>query len=417
MTAPIVIVLTNAGLDALVNAQQGSTAPIQISQLGLTEQAFFPAPTLTALPGEFKRIATFAGQSVSETVIHMTAQDSEPDTYDLRGFGLFLSDGTLFATFGQPEPITSKTSFAAFLFSINVAFADTGVDAITFGDASFLYPPATETVEGVARIATNAEVQAGTDDETIVTPLKLAAIVGQILGGFVSASETVQGVIELATQAEVTAGTDNTRAVTPLKLATALNAAINAVNTSIAAETAARQSGDASAISQINTETATRAAADSGLQSLVDALRAISITGTGLVTGGGTLTQSRQLQVLAASGAEALAEALTSKALTPASLAGFARLVGQNGYATIPGTGGLIIQHGRFNALGNTGNNIIWPIAFPSACYAAIAQGALTNTAAQDNYVNIRTETITRFGATAYNNLTTMQASFIAIGR
>ena len=71
-------------------------------------------------------------------------------------------------------------------------------------------PQATETVQGIAEIATQAEVDAGTDDERIVTPLKLASFpaVNQ-------ATETVLGVVELATQVEVDAGTDSDRVITP----------------------------------------------------------------------------------------------------------------------------------------------------------------------------------------------------------
>lgn len=72
---------------------------------------------------------------------------------------------------------------------------------------------ASETVAGIAEIATQAEVTTGTDDTRIVSPLKLAVAVP-------ASSETAAGKIEIATQAEVATGTDDVRAVTPLKLAT-----------------------------------------------------------------------------------------------------------------------------------------------------------------------------------------------------
>lgn len=409
----VTLVLTQAGLDALVNAEAGNTANIQISQLGLSEQSFNPAPTLTALPGEFKRLGLLSGTSASDTIIHMTGQDASDDVYDLRGFGLFLDDGTLFATFAQADPLFVKVSVAQFLFSVDVAFGDSAAAQIDFGDATFLYPPATEVTQGVAEIATQAEVDAGTDDARIVTPKKLAAIVSAIVGGFTTATEEAEGVIELATQAEVDAGADDARAVTALKLAVRLAPLIQ----SISDEAGARQVADSNLDALIDDETAARLLADAGLQSTIDALLARTITGSGLVTGGGDNTANRVLQVLAASGAEAIAEAINSKALTPQSLAAFPRSAGTNGYATIPGTGGLIIQHGRFTAVGNAATQVTWPLTFPTACYAAMADGALTNFAAQDNYVSFRAETISRNGATAYNNQVTHGASFMAIGR
>ena len=82
-------------------------------------------------------------------------------------------------------------------------------DVFAVGDV----PQATEDVQGIAEIATQAEVDAGTDDERFVTPLKLTAFpaVNQ-------ATEDVLGVAELATQMETDDGTDDFRIVTPLKL-------------------------------------------------------------------------------------------------------------------------------------------------------------------------------------------------------
>jgi|TARA_R100000049_G_C1954122_1_gene105240 hypothetical protein len=336
MANPIDLIITNAGLDALVDAQNGNTDAIKVIEVGLTEAAFDPAPTLTALPGEFKRLASFAGQSTGPNTIHMTALDAGATTYDLRGIGLFLEDGTLFASFAQAAPIFSKVAIASFLLAFDVRFSgDVGED-ITFGDATFLYPPASETVKGVAEIATQEETDAVDDDERIVTPLKLGVFVNSIA---------------------------------------------------------------------------------SALQAAIDALTGRTITGTGLATGGGSLAANRTINVAAASGAEAMAEDLATKAITPASLAGFARQVGQSGYATIPGTGGMIIQHGRFTAAANGPTSVTWPIAFPTACYAAVCNGGKSDAAIQDNYVTFLAESISATGATAYNNQTTYSASFIAIGR
>lgn len=109
---------------------------------------------------------------------------------------------------------------------------------------------ASETVAGIAEIATQTETDTGTDDARIVTPLKAAtrylskaggtltgfltlhanptgamhAVTkqyadGLVAGGASPASETVAGIAEIATQVETDAGTDDARMVTPLKLA------------------------------------------------------------------------------------------------------------------------------------------------------------------------------------------------------
>lgn len=73
---------------------------------------------------------------------------------------------------------------------------------------------ATETVLGVIKLATQVLTDAGVDDLTAVTPLKLSGR---------TATETRTGIAEIATQAETDAGTDDSRIVTPLKLATYLS--------------------------------------------------------------------------------------------------------------------------------------------------------------------------------------------------
>lgn len=73
---------------------------------------------------------------------------------------------------------------------------------------------ATEGATGLAEIATQAEVNAGTDDVRMVTPLKLAAATSLL-----QATATQKGALEIATGAEVLALTDDVRAVTPLGLA------------------------------------------------------------------------------------------------------------------------------------------------------------------------------------------------------
>lgn len=74
---------------------------------------------------------------------------------------------------------------------------------------------ATTTVLGLVTLATNTEVQTGTDTNKVVTPASLASL---------TATETRAGLAEIATQTETNTGTDDARLVTPLKLTTFYNA-------------------------------------------------------------------------------------------------------------------------------------------------------------------------------------------------
>lgn len=96
---------------------------------------------------------------------------------------------------------------------------------------------ATEIVEGIAEVATQIETDAGLADDKIVTPLKLKNTNltfapsahnhdgGDITTGVIStarlpaATTAAAGTVEVATQAEVDLGTDTTRSVSPATLA------------------------------------------------------------------------------------------------------------------------------------------------------------------------------------------------------
>lgn len=172
------MMITDAGRDAIVNAQLGGTEAVLITELGLSDTPFAIAPTLTDLPGEFRRIDTVSGQAVSETVIHVTAYDPAPIVYDVTGFGLYAADGTLVAVYSSnAAPILSKAALAVSLMALDISFASDVAAVIEFGDAVFSNPPATEDTAGVAQIATNAEADAGIDDGTIMTPKKVKRLI------------------------------------------------------------------------------------------------------------------------------------------------------------------------------------------------------------------------------------------------
>ena len=84
----------------------------------------------------------------------------------------------------------------------------------------------TETTNGTSQIATQNEVDTGVEDTKIVTSKKLKARLDSLLAGITStyvkltdlATETKNGILKISTTAQVTAGTDNATAVSPAKL-------------------------------------------------------------------------------------------------------------------------------------------------------------------------------------------------------
>ncbi|MGQ3289043.1 hypothetical protein [Sphingopyxis sp.] len=164
------IVVTNAGRAAIVNAQNTGTAPVTITHVGLSSTAVVPVPTLTALAGEIKRVATISGEVVADDTIHLSMLDSTADAYTLRSLALYLADGTMFAIYGQAGPVLEKTAASVAALSVDVIFADISAASLAFGDATFVNPPATTERQGVVELATTPEAVAGTDAVRALTP-------------------------------------------------------------------------------------------------------------------------------------------------------------------------------------------------------------------------------------------------------
>lgn len=176
MTA-ITLILTDAGLAALTNPAHTGTAALTISHIGLSQQHAGDAAVqqaLPALPGEFKRLATFGGEVLSPRTIHVFLRDETADAYSLRAFGLYASTGVLLAVVSSEIPIMEKVPATTLLQAVDLAFAR-DIDAeLVFGDTNFVNPPATTTRLGVVELATGAETVAGERHDLAVTPWGLA---------------------------------------------------------------------------------------------------------------------------------------------------------------------------------------------------------------------------------------------------
>ncbi|WP_298290378.1 hypothetical protein [Novosphingobium sp.] len=164
----LVLSLTNAGL-AAVQGASGSD-PVVIAELGLSATPFTAAPTLVALPGEFKRIAAVAGTAAAPNVTHMSAYDTSADVWNATGLGLWLADGTLFAVYSAPTTIVNKAGPAFALIAFDIAWSGDLAGSIAFGDPIFTNPPATEEMRGLIEIADEDEALDGTDLVRALTP-------------------------------------------------------------------------------------------------------------------------------------------------------------------------------------------------------------------------------------------------------
>nr|WP_317893789.1 hypothetical protein [uncultured Sphingomonas sp.] len=340
----LALTITQAGHTRFTAAQVDDDIDLSISAVGLSNRAFVPAPTLTALPGEFRRVSTISGEAIGDNVVHMVVRDADPLAYTVRGFGLFLADGTLFATYAQDDALFEKSALSDMHLAIDIAFPTGNVEQLTFGDTNFLNPPATTGTRGVIQLATQEEVDTGEDGERAVTPRTLAqrlagfaGLLGRRItgaglasgGGDLTADRTIN--VEAASAAEADAGALASKALTPASI----------VN--ILASIAAR----------------------------VPLTRRID-TG-GLALGGGALGTDQTISVPAATPEQLLNAMAGNVAVTPQSFGGLAHLLEANGYWTLPG--GLIVQWVNYRATlaDEPAVTVNYPLAFPTRCLVASA--------------------------------------------
>ncbi|EIZ77769.1 putative phage tail protein [Novosphingobium sp. Rr 2-17] len=398
--ASLALKLTDAGL-ASVQGASGSDAVV-IAELGLTASPFEYAPTLTGLPGEFKRLAVTSGIAASPTVTHLTVYDTSADAWSANGLGLFLSDGTLFAVYSDAAPFLNKSGLAFALLAFDISFEADLAGNIAYGDATFAYPPATEQMRGIAEIATQQEVDDGADDARFVTPKKLW--------------QRLQSIIQSVTD-EVAA---RVNAVTLLWAGIANEAAArssgdDALSGRIDIEAATRSAADVALGGRIDAEIQVRKGADDGLQGQVDTLRGRTVTGDGLVSGGGDLSDNRKLKVTEADPEDITAGTSGDKVVTPRRLGPIAMLLEQNGFIRFFG---FQLAWGRFTATGNASTAVSFVQPFPTACFAVSGGGSTGGSDAQDNWPQIETASISRTGFTAQSAADgNVACSYIAVGR
>ncbi|WCM29195.1 phage tail protein [Sphingomonas sp. QA11] len=339
------MIITNAGRAALVNAGAGGTNAVRVTQVGLTANVVVVAPTLTALPGEFKRLATISGIAADAETVHLLMRDSSEDVYNVRAIGLYLQDGTLFAVYGQADEILGKAEVSTFLLAADLRFLPGEATLVQFGDTNFLNPPATETTKGVAYLATLVEALAGAVTDKIITPATMASV----LANYVAADQLgiANGVATLGPDGKLLLSqrppidlidvfpVANQAAMLALAGATVGDFAVRADNGLVYVLQALPPSSVASwleistpaPVSSVNGKVGTvvLSAADVGA---VPIGRSIGVAG-GVLQGGGDLSANRIITLPVATQPECAAGVIGDKVVTPSGLGPLVDALGQ----------------------------------------------------------------------------------------
>ncbi|MGW8136851.1 gp53-like domain-containing protein [Sphingomonas zeae] len=263
MTA-LTLMITRGGQSRFTAAQLDADINLGIASIGLTDRSFVSSPTLDKLPGEFKRITSISGDQVGDDIVHLMIRDDSADHYTARGFGLFLADGTLFATYAQADQLFEKSARAVFSAAVDIVFPTGDISELTFGDTNFLQPPATTERKGVVELATEAEALAGTDTARVASVAILAKVLAALearIGAAIKAAvdnladaiwqaldglaqRTIYGsglvkgggrndtnrtlTVDAATSAEIRTGTAGDKAITPAGLRGAYTSVLEA---------------------------------------------------------------------------------------------------------------------------------------------------------------------------------------------
>lgn len=175
------IIITTAGLNALVNAQNTGVSNVVIASLGVSPTQIAATAATTAIPGEIKRIPGVSGQVVADDQIYISAADQTEDTYVVRTIGLYLDSGVLFGVFSQAAPLIEKAAPAMAVLEAAIKLSSPQAAAIEFSGGGWLNPQASETVQGVLRLATDAEAKAGTNTTRAVTPKGLKGAIDVVV--------------------------------------------------------------------------------------------------------------------------------------------------------------------------------------------------------------------------------------------
>jgi len=208
-------VLTDHGAQLIEQAYQHGQV-VTITQMAIGDGGgveLEPATSALAVAGEFDRVPLTSGASASSML--GGGVDYESTTHVgkwIRTLGLMDAQGNLIVYSNYPPTyIADKGSTLFRTLGLNIQLPIVHGDAVTVIVERPPYPPATETEYGVVKLATQAQTDAGAEDDVVVTPKKLKAWVKQ-------ATETVLGMLKVATQAQTNAGTADDVAGTPKKM-------------------------------------------------------------------------------------------------------------------------------------------------------------------------------------------------------
>ena len=113
----IKVILTDAGIQALINKQKDGTNALVLSSVQFGTGKYTASEDQTALREPFKTLNTIKGGNIGDNLIHVGIRDTDYEKYEVYEIGVFTADGILFAVYAQDTPIMQKAAPTHALFT------------------------------------------------------------------------------------------------------------------------------------------------------------------------------------------------------------------------------------------------------------------------------------------------------------
>ncbi|WED23504.1 tail fiber protein [Vibrio sp. JC009] len=170
------LLITNAGIAASIQAGNLGIS-YKITHVSIGTEGYIPAADQTALINEVQRKPITRGELVGLGQLHFETVWDGAEEFEGKELGYWLEDGTLFAVDSRGgDVITFKRKDTVVTEACELNLEASSIENITVELLGTPY--ATEQVAGIAKIATNEQVNAGTDDESFLTVKKLVYALG-----------------------------------------------------------------------------------------------------------------------------------------------------------------------------------------------------------------------------------------------
>ena len=209
--------ITEAGLQAAIDSKATGFSGLKLVSVDLYDQN-----------GKVKNLTLKGVELIAPDTIYVVATDSSTDAYDVYKQTYITDTGVEFCVCANEDGsiIQAKSEQSSLMLAYTIVLSESPGSIAPCGDLSLYAPPATEDKLGAVEIATQEEVNAGTDTGRAVVPAKLSAWWESVrTWANIKEKPTAYPAI-VATQDEANAGTDESKSVTPKTLKATLQNSI-----------------------------------------------------------------------------------------------------------------------------------------------------------------------------------------------